>query len=170
MRFLVPCPNLVKLQLFTCEDNFLSGTLPADIGNLKELEVFRCHLQRFEDVVTATGLEGQLPSSIGNLKKLKELSLYQNGLTGSIPSELGSCESLKVLDLELNKFVGVVPSTIGMLAMLSILLLGGNSGVTNPLPQSVCALDTITRYRVDCGLTCTCCTDLCGSRSEVLAG
>lgn len=157
--------QLVKLKIFTCEDNFLSGNLPANIGDMQALQVFRCFLQRFESA-KQPGLQGTIPSSIGNLKNLKDLSLYQNGFNGEIPSELGDCESLEVLDLELNSFRGVVPSELGNLETLATLRVGGNDNLVNPLPESVCAIDTLLRYRVSCALDCQCCTQLCGSRVE----
>ena len=95
--------------------------------------------------------------------------MYQNGLTGTIPSELGNCASLELLDLELNNFVGTVPSSIGRLTKLNNLLLGGNDGLIDPLPESVCGLSSLARYRVPCNITCPCCTELCGSRDELSA-
>jgi Leucine-rich repeat (LRR) protein len=154
--------NLSSLQILTCEDNFLTGRIPTDIGNMKNLEVFRCFLQRFDEVLRP-GLVGTIPKSIGKLEKLKDLSLYQNGLTGNIPADLGFCTSLEILDLELNQLEGTIPQSLGKLTNLKVARFGGNDGIQNPLPESICSIESL-QYRVGCGLPCSCCTIPCGSR------
>jgi Leucine-rich repeat (LRR) protein len=80
--------NLDGLYL---ERNFLSGTIPDEIGRLQELVKMYIQLNR---------LQGPIPSSIGNLSKLQYLNmdgLGHTGLNGTIPVELGNLSSVCTL-------------------------------------------------------------------------
>ena len=59
--------------------NQLSGPIPAELGNLKSLEV----LTLFENQ-----LSGRIPAELGNLPRLTVLGLFDNQLTGCVPAEL----------------------------------------------------------------------------------
>ncbi len=61
--------------------NELSGTIPAELGNLANLT--------FLSLAGGNQLSGSIPSELGNLANLTFLNLGWNGLSGSIPSELG---------------------------------------------------------------------------------
>lgn len=104
------CSMLKQLELF---DNQLSGEIPAEIGNLRVLEIFRAggnigingeipmQISLCKELVflglADTGISGKIPFSIGELKNLKTLSLYTANLTGEIPPEIGNCSALENL-------------------------------------------------------------------------
>ena len=81
--------------------NWLSGSLPSELGSLPRLE--RLHLSR-------NHLSGPIPPELGNLSKLRMLYLSNNQLTDSIPPELANLANLEELDLSLNAFSGPIPS------------------------------------------------------------
>ena len=63
-------------------DNGLTGTLPADLGALEELQ---------ELFVPLNNLAGSIPPELGELTELESLWLNENQFTGPIPPELGVC-------------------------------------------------------------------------------
>ncbi|RVW38997.1 Serine/threonine-protein kinase BRI1-like 1 [Vitis vinifera] len=85
------------LEKILLADNFLSGTVPLELGNCQKL---------------SNQLTGEIPAGIGNLHNLAVLQLGNNTLNGRIPSELGKCQNLIWLDLNSNGFSGSVPSEL----------------------------------------------------------
>jgi len=85
-------------------NNNLTGTIPAEIGQLSGLDYL--HLSN-------NSLSGSIPTEIGQLKALKYLHLDNNQLSGNVPEEILDLPSLKQADLAENffsKFEGHVPS------------------------------------------------------------
>ena len=78
-------------------DNNLTGSIPAELGNLDNLEAL---------VFAYNSLTGSIPSELGNLGNLRLLELAHNSLTGPIPSELGSLDNLGTLWLAHNSLTG----------------------------------------------------------------
>ncbi|WZZ61516.1 hypothetical protein YC2023_061623 [Brassica napus] len=132
--------NLWKLDLGT---NFISGTIPYDIGNLVSLQKL---------VLRENLLTGPLPSSIGKLSRLVFLNLTSNRmsgeaffnrqhhlLNGTIPQEIMQIQSLVELDLlssralerlctlsvAHNKLYGQLPQVLGNCLSLENLYLQG---------------------------------------------
>ena len=66
--------------------NQLSGDIPAELGNLANLEFLHLHSNQ---------LGGAIPAELGNLANLEELLLSTNQLTGEIPVELGNLANLE---------------------------------------------------------------------------
>ena len=101
----------------------LIGSLPAEIGDLSELETLDLFANR---------LSGPLPTEIWNLTKLITLDLSSNiGFTGTIPSTIQNLQSLEVLkisgDLDTNVLSGGIPQEIGNLSALKELSLSSNN-------------------------------------------
>merc|ERR1712137_990138 len=84
------------------ESNKLSGTIPAEIGNLINLE---------ELILESNKLSGTIPAEIGNLINLSILILSSNELSGSIPEGIDNL-NLGGLDLHDNKLSGIIPQGI----------------------------------------------------------
>ena len=82
---------------FRWSGNGLRGTLPAELGNLTNLEFLE---------LANNNLTGPLPAILGNLTKLEYLDLYGNSLTGPIPAELGNLTKLQRLNLHSNNLTG----------------------------------------------------------------
>ena len=83
--------------------NRLSGEIPSELGNLKNLEILALHDNR---------LSGEIPPELGNLANLTGLYLYKNQLSGEIPAELGNLANLERLDLHENQLSGCVPRSL----------------------------------------------------------
>ncbi|KAA8534094.1 hypothetical protein F0562_031713 [Nyssa sinensis] len=109
--------NFVNLVALGLEFNYLSGTIPFEIGKLSSLQVL---------FFSGNALSGLVPSSIGNLTQIFELHLDENNLTGSIPSSVEKILSLQIFNIAYNSFVGSIPNTIGLFPALSIVNLAHN--------------------------------------------
>ncbi len=127
--------NLTNLQGLWLYDNQLSGSIPPSLGNLTSLQqlyIFDCQLS------------GSIPSSLGNLSSLHELGLGGNQLSGAIPAELGGLASLQVLHLYGNQLSGAIPGELGNLASLQELLLRYNQ-LSGIIPSSLGDLANLRR-------------------------
>ncbi len=82
--------------------NNLSGSIPAEIGGLKNLRWLELH---------NNNLSGSIPAEIGLLDELIALWVGNNNLSGSIPAELGRLSNLRVANLAGNSFTGCLPPT-----------------------------------------------------------
>ena len=98
-------------------NNNLSGTIPAEIGNLTNLDTL---------IFQGNQLTGSIPVEIGSLSDLRMLVLWNNQLSGNIPPELGNLTNLEYMDLDSNPFTGSIPAEIGNLVNLRILWLDDN--------------------------------------------
>eukprot|EP00978_Attheya_sp_CCMP212_P003881 scaffold8266_cov51-Attheya_sp.AAC.3 len=83
--------------------NMISGSIPADIGNLEKL---------VEMNLDDNDLSKNIPDSFQQFRELKILSVKSNKLTGTIPAILSRIESMMKLDLSGNLFRGSVPDEI----------------------------------------------------------
>ena len=108
--------NRVTFLVLTPGD--LSGTIPAELGDLTELKFIR---------LGSNDLTGSIPTELGNLTNMTILDLTNNELTGSIPTELGSLANLTRLVLGSNGLTGSIPTELGSLANLTTLDLSGNN-------------------------------------------
>ena len=118
--------NLASLRKLNLDDNQLSGAIPAELGNLASLQGL--YLRNNQ-------LSGAIPTELGNLSSLTELGLTNNQLTGPIPAELGNLASLTELGLTNNQLTGDIPTELGNLTSLRWLYLQNNQ-LTGTIPQS----------------------------------
>ncbi|GMY17499.1 receptor-like protein kinase HAIKU2 [Fagus crenata] len=146
-NWVVQHTKLNWLYLSNCN---LQGTIPAGIGNLKELINFE-----FSD----NNMTGTIPEEIGNLVNLWQLVFYNNSITGKLPVSLKNLTKLEIFDVSrnyiegdlsvlvsLNNLVsiqlyenmlsGQVPTEFGQFKKLVNLSLYRNS-LTGPLPQNL---------------------------------
>ena len=108
--------------------SYLSGQIPARLGNLANLEVLR---------LDGNELTGSIPPALGNLANLTYLGLHGNELTGSIPPALGNLANLTTgLDLEGNQLTGSIPPQLGNLTNLIWLGLHNNQ-LTGSIPPEL---------------------------------
>jgi hypothetical protein len=122
--------RVTKIDL---DQNNLSGSLPAEIGDLTALT----HL-----LIRINNVTGVLPPEIGNLTNLIELDLYQNQLSDSLPSEIGNLISLVTMDISDNDFCGSLPKEIGNLVEL-VTLDARNNQFTGSVPSEIGNLDQL---------------------------
>ena len=78
----------------------LTGELPAEIGQLTNLEVLSLKGHRFS---------GGVPESFANLTRLRSLRLERNDLSGPLPETVSRLENLSGIDLDNNRFSGPLP-------------------------------------------------------------
>ena len=116
------------------DDNNLVGTLPAELGNLAQLERL---------VLNGNRISGRIPSELGNLSNLTMLTLRGNSLEGPIPSELGALTGLDTLDLFFTGVSGAIPPSLGNLSSLQRLTVGWNQ-LSGPIPPELGRLDNAT--------------------------
>ena len=96
--------------------NRLSGSIPAELGNLSNLESL---------YLSYNQLSGSIPKELGNLSSLESLSLTNNQLT-AIPGELGNLSNLRSLSVSSNQLSGSIPKELGNLSSLESLSLTNN--------------------------------------------
>ena len=114
-----------QVRSITLPRNNLTGSLPAEIGDLSELEILDLH--RNWRPGRSTGLTGPIPRELANLAKLTEIRLSSNELTGPIPTELGGMINLVRLDLGWNDLTGSIPDELSRLTNLNYLDLAQNN-------------------------------------------
>lgn len=141
------------------------GLIPAEIGDLTELEQLNINSKNF-DIPT------ELPSEIGKLTKLKTLaifisanskedrpslpdlstlvdleSLYIQGFDGAIPENIGKLSKLK--DLRLEGFEGKIPESICKLKDLEELILVTYNQPEGAVPECIGNLSKLKTLRID---------------------
>lgn len=117
-----------ELQLYA---NWLTGTIPRELGNLSKLTSLDLSNDLGPDS-RSDNLVGPIPPELGNLSNLTYLDLRNNDLTGGIPPELGNLSKLTSLILEGNEFTGNIPPELGNLSELSGLYFERNAGLCSP--------------------------------------
>eukprot|EP00797_Seminavis_robusta_P037693 Sro9_g007520.2 (198) ;mRNA; r:172078-172671 len=123
--------ELRALQEFYVGLNFLSGSLPWQLGMLGE---------SLEDVhVYSNRLTGAIPSELGLLTRLRWFHGGYNQLSGEIPSELGTMTLLQLFQVENNAFEGPLPSDeLAAWGMAARVWLDGNPELYGTIPFSWC--------------------------------
>uniref|UniRef100_A0A0D9XTA8 Receptor kinase-like protein Xa21 n=1 Tax=Leersia perrieri TaxID=77586 RepID=A0A0D9XTA8_9ORYZ len=124
-NFTGPIPKgLFNIQtlsaLFDVSRNNLDGSIPREIGHLKNLVEFHAESNK---------LSGEIPSTLGECQLLQYLHLQNNFLIGSIPSALVQLKGLEALDLSRSNLSGQIPKSLGNITMLNSLNLSFNSFV-----------------------------------------
>ncbi len=116
------------------DDNNLVGTLPAELGNLAQLERL---------VLNGNRVSGRIPPELGNLSNLTMLTLRGNSMEGPIPSELGALTRLDTLDLFFTGVSGAIPPSLGNLSSIQRFTVGWNQ-LSGPIPPELGRLDNAT--------------------------
>ncbi len=118
--------NVVNLNL---SKNNLSGTLPAEVGNLDHLEYFL--IQDNPELV------GSIPAEIGDMASLVSLQANRNGFTGAIPAEITNNSTLRFLQLGFNSLVGSLPADFSAMVSLEHFDVSGNKEIVGSIPASL---------------------------------
>ena len=135
-------------------DNGLSGSIPAVLGNLSSLKVLNlanplrsCNRSPGQRWVCTSGLTapnrltGAIPADLARLANLEQLVLGGNQLSGTIPAWLGNLSKLERLSLQGNQLTGTIPADLGRLTNLRFLRLSFNPMDENtPLPAWLTSL------------------------------
>lgn len=121
---------LVNLQNLTFGTDNLMGSIPTEIGNLKNL----IHLDiRSNSIVN-------IPTEIGELKSL-ETFLIQSNYISEIPTELGLLNNLNILDMS-NNNIYYLPDQLSLLNSLTMLNMAFNKLVD--IPSSIGKMENLT--------------------------
>ena len=118
------------LWQLSLSDNQLRGNIPAELGDLANLQLLN---------LSYNDLSGNMTPDLGGLANLQYLNLSYNQLTGSIPPELGSLVNLGSLYLQVNQLSGAIPPELGDLVSLGSLHLGSNQ-LSGSIPSSLAKL------------------------------
>lgn len=122
--------DLGELKALALSKNSLSGPIPPEIGNLTELEFL---------ALDTNFVDGVIPAEIGQMSKLQEILLNNNALSGSIPVELSNLSDLVSLNFDENTLTGPIPPEFGNLTSLTSLSIGFNS-LSGPIPTELANL------------------------------
>ncbi len=132
--------NLTNLRSLNASGNQLRGSIPAQLGNLTNLRSLNA---------SGNQLSGSIPAQLGNLTNLQHLGLNENELSGSIPAQLGNLTNLETLYLNGNQLSGSIPAQLGNLTNLRLLVLQSNSELSGPLPSSFTGLKSLEELWLD---------------------
>lgn len=173
-------PNLHHLEI---ESNYLSGSLPPELGTLDNLVYIYARRNLFTfrlDQMIVSGaypvlfslwldnnqISGTIPPAIGQLTGLASFSITNATLTGPIPEEFGNVQTLKRVWLYDNKLNGPLPASLKNLVHLEVFEIHDNT-LTGEMPQNVCNAVAGSSYefatltadcdRVKCSNCCTVC-------------
>jgi len=98
-----PDTETSPLKALRANGNFLTGSIPTEIGNFEIIEELEMNYNT---------LSGSLPTELGNLEALRILSVFGNKLIGQIPPEIGELANLVAFDIFINDFTGNMPSQV----------------------------------------------------------
>ena len=119
--------NLSELESLHLGDNNFSGSIPAELGNLANLTYLN---------LDGNALSGNIPAELGNLTALTQLYFSYNQLSGNIPAEVGNLYNLTALSFNGNNLTGNIPPDFGNLINLNSLSLNNNQ-LSGPIPSTL---------------------------------
>ncbi|CAM0879523.1 unnamed protein product [Alopecurus aequalis] len=125
------------LEKLYIADNRISGSIPADIGNLVGLNRL---------IIVNSSMSGVIPESIGKLNNLIDLGLYSSGLTGLIPQSIGNLTELNRFLAFYNNLEGPIPASLGNLKNLFLLDLSTNYRLNGSIPVEIFLLPSLSWY------------------------
>ncbi|XP_030534492.2 probable LRR receptor-like serine/threonine-protein kinase At3g47570 [Rhodamnia argentea] len=138
--------TLIHLNL---SHNHLSGALPAEVGQIDQLNILDISGNMFSGEIQSTlgscdGLsilkmkdnhfQGSIPQSLSSLRSIEELDLSNNNLSGEIPKFLEAFHFLEILNLSYNNFEGMLP-TEGVFKNASATFIAGNNKICGGIPE-----------------------------------
>ncbi|XP_064995379.1 receptor-like protein EIX2 [Musa acuminata AAA Group] len=109
--------------LIDLSNNYLSGNIPEELGNLHGLRSLN---------LSRNILIGQIPWSIGRMKKLEVLDLSRNNISGAIPSDLTALNFLNQLNLSYNNLSGRIPIGNQLQTFTDPSIYAGNPNLCGP--------------------------------------
>ncbi|XP_072951918.1 receptor-like protein EIX2 [Typha angustifolia] len=123
---------LLSLDL---SSNYLSGTIPQEIGGLATLKNLN---------LSGNRLTGDIPETIGGLQSLESLDLSNNELYGEIPPTLSALTFLSYLNLSYNNLSGRIPSGQQLQTLDDPSIYEGNNDLCGPPISKNCSGDGTT--------------------------
>ncbi|CAH9134958.1 unnamed protein product [Cuscuta epithymum] len=120
--------NCVKLLELQMGRNYLSGSIPPEIGRMKSLQISLN--------LSHNHLHGELPWELGKLDKLVSLDVSNNQISGNIPAELKGMLSLIDVNFSNNRLTGPIPIFVPLQKSSNTSFLGNKGLCGNPLSSS----------------------------------
>ncbi|XP_047945555.1 receptor kinase-like protein Xa21 [Salvia hispanica] len=155
--------NLTMLTAFDIGENYMTGIIPTEFGQLRQLKRLALGLNNFSGTIpheffnisTLQGLEliqnamfGVLPTNLCNTSpSLKDLYLGMNSISGPIPNSISNCSQLRILSLGDNIFSGYIPMDLGNLRLLKILHLFRNNLTNPPSSSNLGFITSLSNYK-----------------------
>jgi Leucine-rich repeat (LRR) protein len=141
--------GLTSLNQWNVSLNYLTGSLPAEIGNLSNIIVADFSNNRFT---------GTVPSNIERLHFLEEFYVQNNQLTGSLNAFLEGQNStipflsLASINLSGNKFTGTLPCNFFTSSRDLQSFVATSNCLSGSIPAEICSVDLLISLSLD-GLT-----------------
>jgi Leucine-rich repeat (LRR) protein len=175
--------SMQALTHLEIESNYLSGSLPVQVGQLPNLTYLYARRNNFDmnlDDIMAPGnlqsmfalwldsntIKGPLPTTIGLLTDLTSLSITSSTLKGRLPTEMAQLTELRRLWLYDNNLSGSIPAEFAALTNLEVFEVYENQ-VVGEMPGAICQAIKAAEYEykvltadcaeVQCGGCCTKC-------------
>ncbi|XP_064995155.1 receptor-like protein EIX2 [Musa acuminata AAA Group] len=120
--------------LIDLSNNYLSGNIPEELGNLHGLRSLN---------LSENYLIGQIPRSIGEMKQLEVLDLSRNNLSGAIPSGLEALNFLNQLNLSYNNLSGRIPTGNQLQTFTDPSIYAGNPNLCGPPLPKNCTVNIV---------------------------
>lgn len=117
------------------DNNFKEGSIPENIGNLKNLRLLNLRgiqltgeipksifdLKELESLdLSSNNISGDFPVEFRMLRNLWKIELYRNQITGQIPPEFAELNLLQEFDVSMNQMYGELPIEIGNMKNLTV--------------------------------------------------
>ncbi|KAL2328824.1 hypothetical protein Fmac_022251 [Flemingia macrophylla] len=131
--------SLSFLRIVDLTGNRISGTLPADIGRLRQLTL----LSAADNLIA-----GEIPPSLSRLTGLMHIDLRNNRISGPIPQDLGRLQMLSRILLSGNQLSGPIPASICRIYRLVDLDLSQNH-LTGPIPEALGRMAVLSTLKLD---------------------
>ncbi|KAG4990557.1 hypothetical protein JHK87_024014 [Glycine soja] len=120
--------NLIGLTLLGIEDNLIDGIIPITFGKLQKMQKLDLGTNK---------LSGEIGTFLRNLSQLFYLGLGDNMLEGNIPPSIGNCQKLQYLGLWQNNLRGTIPLEIFNLSSLTNVLDLSQNSLSGIIPEEV---------------------------------
>ncbi|KAL3500492.1 hypothetical protein ACH5RR_039585 [Cinchona calisaya] len=104
--------SYLSLTVLDLSHNSLSGSLPLQVGKLKNLNSLD---------ISYNKLHGEIPETLGDCSSLEELYMQGNSFQEAIPTHLASLKGIRHLDLSGNNLTGPIPQDLQKLMFLKYL-------------------------------------------------
>ncbi|RCV32101.1 hypothetical protein SETIT_6G230900v2 [Setaria italica] len=114
------------IQLLDLSHNYLSGSLPQNVGGRELYYLLLSH----------NFLSGVIPTNLCKTVSMEVIDLSNNNLSGELPNCWKKNSNLYTIDFSSNNFWGEIPSTIGSLSSLVTLHISKNN-LSGTLPTSL---------------------------------
>ncbi|XVE97055.1 hypothetical protein REPUB_Repub02eG0277500 [Reevesia pubescens] len=120
--------SLAKLEILRLSVNYLTGTIPAWIGNFSFLRSL---------FLPVNNLQGNVPFELGQLSSLENFQVFENHLSGTVPASIYNISSIQRFSVSQNQMHGQLPQNLGLTLPNLLLFAGSVNNFTGSIPLSL---------------------------------